>query len=322
MMQVKFWGVRGSLPQSNGTLEWLDHFKRLMSQFFSEGYTKAAEVEQFISSKSAPEIGGYGSDTTCVEVSSGGIGHTRSLIIDGGSGLKKYNDLLALNNFSQTEHHILLTHFHFDHTIGIPYFMPHFLKGHKIHYYSPDAHCEQYIKALFQKPTFPVPYAQLSAEIIFHQIKSYEKYQIQNFTVQAYCTDHSDACYGYKIRSASGKTYSHAVDNEIIRQHAGELQQDAGLYQDTNLLYIDAQYSEEDMKEKSGWGHGTFNRAFEICRHFNVEQVLLGHHDPSHNLEDIKTLTYQAVKYFEENPLPQEVRLKWMFAFDGQVVEL
>lgn len=318
MMQVKFWGVRGSLPQSNETLEWVYHFRGLMTQFFSEGYTKSVEIDQFISRKNPAEIGGYGSATTCVQVTDG-AGH---LMIDGGSGLKKYNDHLAQNGFSETEHHILMTHFHFDHTMGIPYFIPHFLKGHKIHYYSPDVNCEKYVKALFQKPTFPVPFEQLSAEIIFHHIKPYEKYQIQDFTVQAFSTDHSDTCYGYKVISSKGKTYSHAVDNEAIRKSIDDLKLDAGLYQNTNLLYIDAQYSEEDMKDKKGWGHGTSQRAFEICRHFNIEQVLLGHHDPSSDFSHMQKLSDEAVKYFENFPLPDKVKLKWTYAFDGMTIQL
>jgi phosphoribosyl 1,2-cyclic phosphodiesterase len=318
MMQVKFWGVRGSLPQSNETLEWVNHFKRLMTQFFEAGYSKSTEIDLFVAKKPVVEIGGYGSATTCVQVSS----PDGNLIIDGGSGLKKYNDSLALNAFVEKEHHILLSHFHFDHTMGIPYFIPHFLKGHKVHYYSPDQNCEKQVKALFKKPTFPVPFEQLSAEIIFHHIKPYEKYQIQNFTVQAFSTDHSDACYGFKITSSNGKSYSHAVDNEIIRRSANDLKEDAGLYQNTNLLYIDAQYSELDMIEKKGWGHGTSQRAFEICRHFNIEQVLLGHHDPSADISSLQKLSDQAQVYFEKNPLPDEVKLRWALAFEGMTIEL
>lgn len=317
-MQVKFWGVRGSLPQSNETLEWANHFKRLMNQFFEAGYSKSSEIDVFFSKKSLPEIGGYGSATTCVHVSA----PHGNLIIDGGSGLKKYNDHLAQSQYSQTEHHILLTHFHFDHTMGLPYFIPHFLKGHKVHYYSPDVNCEKQVKALFQKPTFPVPFEQLSAEITFHHIEPYDKHQIQGFTVQAYSTDHSDACYGFKISAANGKTYSHAVDNEIVRQSLTDLKQDAGLYQNTNLLYIDAQYSESEMTEKTGWGHGTSQRAFEICRHFNVEQVLLGHHDPSSDLSRMQKLSDQAVKYFENSAWPESQKLKWAFAFDGMTIQL
>jgi len=263
-------------------------------------------------------VGGYGSATTCVQVST----PDGNLLIDGGSGLKKYNDQLAVNHFTDKEHHILLSHFHFDHTMGIPYFLPHFLKGHKVHYYSPDANCEKYVKALFQKPTFPVPFEQLSAEIIFHHLKPYEKYQIQNLTVQAFSTDHSDACYGFKITSSQGKTYSHAVDNEIIRKSVDDLKQDAGLYQNTNLLYIDAQYSEQDMNEKKGWGHGTSQRAFEICRHFGIEQVLLGHHDPGASISSLQKLSDEAVKYFENNPASTTVKLKWAYAFDGMAIQL
>lgn len=287
-----------------------------MTQFFEQGYSRSSDIDLFLTSRPAPEVGGYGSATTCLTVAEG-TGH---LIIDGGSGLKKYNDELARNNFVKTEHHILLTHFHFDHTMGIPYFVPHFLNGQQIHYYCVDENCEKFVKSLFQKPFFPVPYQQLSADIQFHQIKPYEKNKIQGFTVEAFRTDHSDVCHGFKITSPNGKVYSHAVDNEVIRQSVDALGLDAGLYQKTDLLYIDAQYTEQEMKQKTGWGHGTADRALQICHHFNIEQVLLGHHDPSHNLEDIKNLVEKTRNHVEQNPALQKI--KWNYTYEGLEIDL
>jgi phosphoribosyl 1,2-cyclic phosphodiesterase len=145
-MRIKFWGVRGSIPHSLDTHGWVRHFEKIMNDFFQSGFNCAEEISSYIKSKKPEAIGGFGVSTTCVEVSDAG----RSLIIDGGSGIKAIGEAGA-----PIEYHILITHFHFDHIIGLPFFLPHYRKGCKIHYYSSHDETERIVKSLFQKPIFP-----------------------------------------------------------------------------------------------------------------------------------------------------------------------
>lgn len=311
-MLIKFWGVRGSIPHSLDTLAWVTHIEKVMQDFFKLGYTSAGDIHKFTESKAPPELGGFGTATTCVQLSD----NNQSIIIDGGSGIKSMSDE---NINASGEYHILISHFHFDHIMGLPFFLPHFRSDSKINYYSVHPETEEIIRRLFQKPTFPVTFENLSAEIKFHTLKPYEPNGVNGFKVTPYKTDHPDACYGFKIEK-NGKVYAHAVDNEAVRKNRSELGRDAGLYENVDLVYFDAQYSEEDMNLKKGWGHGTSDRGFEICSHFGIRQILFAHHDPAFSIEDSWKQKEDTQKLYNEKY--SHLKLKWDFAFEGQTIKL
>ncbi len=313
-MRIKFWGVRGSLPSSLDPQQWSVHFEELMNQFFDEGYQKKTDVARFLQSKPKQVVGGFGTATTCVEISSS----FGNLIIDGGSGLRSLSDSLPSHD-SINEYHILMTHFHFDHILGLPFFSPHFTKGKKIHYYMVQPEGEKIIRDLFKRPIFPVGFEHLEANIEFHQIEAHQKSSINGFDVTAYLMDHPDPCYGFRVEK-NGKVYAHAVDNEAIRTTKAQLGVDGGLFEKAQLMFFDAQYEESDMSIKKGWGHGTCDRGFEVAVHFGVQQILFAHHDPSFSIEDIGLQKKKAEISFKEK-FPT-LKVKWDFAVESQVVEL
>lgn len=316
-MRIKFWGVRGSLPSSLSPQEWTKHIEELMYQFFDQGFQKKADIERFLQTRSVAAVGGFGTATSCVEV----IAQKRSLIIDGGSGLRNLSDHLAKQNQFDppNEYYFLMTHFHFDHILGLPFFAPHFSKGKKINYYIVQDEGEKVIRDMFKKPIFPVGFEHLEAQVTFHKIKPYKKIQINGFDVTPYLMDHPDPCYGFRVEHG-GKVYAHAVDNEAIRTTKAQLGEDAGLFEKANLMFFDAQYDESDMSMKKGWGHGTCDRGFEIARHFGVQQILFAHHDPSFSIEDIDVKQKKAEISFKEQF--SDIKVRWDFAVEGQEIEI
>ena len=317
-MQIKFWGVRGSLPLAAGIEKSLEHLESVLKQFLNSGYKTESDISTFIQSRSLPELIGYGQNTTCVEVAA----ESKNLIIDGGSGIKTYNDYLALEKRDQQQHHILMTHFHYDHIMGLTFFTPHFLPLHEVHYYAVQSEYSKHIKDLFKKPLFPVGFEHLKARIHFHELKPYVASDVNGFRVTPYKLDHPDECFGFRIEK-NGKVYAHAVDHESDRLTPQDLGQDVGLFQNADLLYFDAQYLESEMVEKKGWGHGTFTRAFEVCSTYHIKQVVLAHHDPSYGTKDIQKLVESGENYFKEIARSQKIEhLKWNFSYDGQLIKL
>lgn len=312
-MDIKFWGVRGSIPHSLDTLGWSQHFEEIMKDFLAKGFNKAEDIPHYIQSRHPAEIGGFGTATTCVEISEAG----QSIIIDGGSGIKTKSDRGDFND--QKEFHIFISHFHSDHIMGLPFFVPHFIKGYTINYYAVHDEVESIIRKLFKKPIFPVGFESLGAEIKFHKLHLHEKNVVNGFAVTPYKMDHPDPCYGFRVER-NGKVYAHAVDNEAVRLSSAELGADADIYKNADLVYFDAQYEEQDMTAKKGWGHGTCDRGFEVCANFNIKQILFAHHDPAFSIQNSWNQKKKATETYQKKYA--NLDLKWDFAYEGQVVKL
>jgi len=320
-MRVKFWGVRGSLPVANSNQQKLEHIKQVLNLFKSSSYSQSGDIEKFLAETELRKTIGYGQATSCVELQNP-HNPMENIIIDGGSALKIYNDFLSNHRREKTKHHILMTHFHYDHIMGLPFFAPHFIAGHEVHYYSVQPECEAVVRGLFAKPIFPVAYESLPAKIFFHQLKPYETQFLNGFAMTPYKMDHPDPCFGFRIER-NGKVYSHAVDHESVRITPTELGQDAGIFPNADLLFFDAQYTEAEMPERTGWGHGTFTRAFEVCALYNIKRVILAHHDPSYGTLEMRALETKARQEFEAYKNQKNIsHLKWSFGCDGEEIEL
>jgi len=325
-LSIKYWGVRGSLPSSKTPQGWCAHIEGVLKHFFNSGCKEASDIQKFIENYELPNLGGYGTATTCVEVST----TKQQLIIDGGSGIR----ILSEKMMSGTTHtstrgpfHIFMTHFHWDHLIGLPFFTPHFMPGANIHYYGVQKDLEKLIRGVFQKPYFPVPYEALAAKVHFHVLQPYKPIQLGNMTITPYQLDHPDPCWGYKI-VCQDKVYSHCVDTEGTRVSQEELGPDLPLYQGVDLMYFDAQYTFPELAEKANWGHSAAQIGLDIAFREGVKQVLFAHHDPGASIQQINEIRQQTMEYYnwrlqhakQSNEPISEV--KWDFAYDGLEVIL
>ena len=315
-MKIKFWGVRGSLPGQAYSFEGAERIRRILKLYTNSEYSATNDLDRFIQSLSHVELNGYGTATTSVQVFSARHGD-KNIIIDGGSGIRYISDAVAAKKYVQKEYHIFITHFHLDHIIGLPFFTPHFLTGHKINYYSVQPECEEIVRSVFKKPIFPVGYEDLNATIQFINLKPYETKMVNGFAVTPYKLDHPDPCYGFRVEH-DGKVYAHAVDSEIQRRTEIDLGMDSGLYKSADMIYIDAQYAEEEMLHKKGWGHGTFERAFELSHHFKIKQVCMAHYDPNASDESIESFKLRAEKFYEERK--DEYKFNWKFVHETEIV--
>jgi len=321
-MKVKFWGVRGSLPASPTPAQWVVDIESLFHGFFKAGHHRPDEIRGYLSSLPITSVGGFGTATTCAEVYT----EKARIIIDGGSGIRNLGEALLRRGELRKPFHIFLTHFHWDHLIGLPFFVPHFIPGAHIHYYAVQPELESILRGKFKRPNFPVPFEGLRADIKFHIMEPRQPILIDGMKVTPYQLDHPDPCWGFKVE-AEGKVYSHCVDTEGTRQSRESLGLDLPLYQGVDLMYYDAQYTLPDLAEKANWGHSAAQIGLDIAFRESIKYVLFAHHDPGADTRQIENLMVQALEYYNykiENGEEGKIikPLKWEFAYEGMEIDL
>lgn len=324
-LSLKFWGVRGSLPSSMSPHGWRSHFENVLRDFSAQNNKDSHAVTKFMQNQDLPYIGGYGTGTTCIEVNS----LKTQLIIDGGTGIRALSEKIMSGTYVPVKgpFHIYMTHFHWDHVIGLPFFTPHFISGTQIHYYGVHKDLENLIKGVFKKPYFPVPYEQLASKIYFHVLEPRKPFKINDMTLTPYLLDHPDACWGVKVES-QGKSYSHCVDTEGTRVSRDELGEDLPLYQNSDMMYFDAQYTFPELAEKANWGHSAAQIGLDLAFREGIKKVLFAHHDPGATTEQIKEIKRQTKEYYQwrvdhAHECKEEIfEVDWDFAYEGLEIKI
>ncbi len=324
-MKVKLWGVRGSLPAAPDQSSVLNKIKKALNSFVDfQKQNPEVSVQDFLSS-SESHLRCYGGHTSCLEIFSDQI----QLIVDGGSGIRPLAEhmMLGAAGLGRAEIHILMTHFHWDHLIGLPFFTPLFIPGNKIHFYAVQEDLEENIRRMFTKPNFPVPFEALGSEIFFHRLEPRRSKKFADIEVTPYQLDHPDPCWGYRFERL-GRAYAHCVDTEGVRVSPDDLGEDVKLYRGVQAMTFDAQYSFEEAAEKINWGHSSAPIGLDIAMRERIPKVFFMHHDPSADDEQIQKLEAKTREYYDKRQLAlsqsgqQPFEVEWCFARDGIVFDV
>ncbi len=320
-LTIKLNGVRGSLPTPLKPKKVEERVRKLITEFSESGQ----EVESFLQSLKIKDFGGYGGNTACLDVQT----EEYQIIIDAGSGIRELGEKLLAGpcGKGQGSVDLLFTHFHWDHLVGLPFFIPLFIPGNTINIYSVQPGLEDMFRHMFQKPYFPVPYERLGANIEYHQLKARAPKMFGDIQITPYQLDHPDPCWGYKIEN-SGKAVSYCVDTECTRASKVDLGSDLPLYQDIDLMIFDAQYTFSEAMEKIDWGHASAPVGLDIALREGIKRVLFVHHDPAASDEKIAEAEEQTRNYYracinegQRNKLPIS-EVDWEFGYEGMEIKL
>lgn len=323
-MRVRLWGVRGSLPSPVLPERLRFRLEEALTQFERlKDKNLPITASQFIDTLPVHLTGGYGGNTSCAEITHG----SSRLLIDGGSGLRAFSDLITKTEPQTDEYHIYFTHFHWDHLIGLPFFAPMYMKGKTVHCYAVHENLEDSLRTLFTKPNFPVPYEVVKKQIRLHKLEPRVKTRIGELELTPYQLDHPDPCWGARVEAA-GKSLAWCVDTEGTRVSGEEMGADQALYKNADLMIFDAQYSFGEALEKINWGHSSGPIGIDIAIREGVKQALFVHHDPAADCATIFEAEEQTRQYYDELLRARKhsglkaPELVWRFAREGDTIQL
>ncbi len=249
-MQVRFWGTRGSLA------------------------------------KPGPGTVRYGGNTSCVEVRSAS---GTLVVIDCGTGAHGLGEALMAEPVQPVHGHLLISHTHWDHIQGIPFFAPLFAPENEWDIYGPNSlsqSIQETLSGQMQYTYFPVTLDALDAKIRYHDLVEGE-FRVGDITIRSHYLNHPALTLGYRLE-ADGHSVVYSCDHEPYARSpstdSGGLGdqdlQHANFLRGADLVIHDAQYTEAEYPGKIGWGHSTAEYAVDICNAVGVKQLALTHHDP------------------------------------------
>jgi phosphoribosyl 1,2-cyclic phosphodiesterase len=214
-----------------------------------------------------------GGNTACLEVCAG---DTR-IILDAGTGLRALgNERMAGGPRHST---ILLSHLHWDHVCGLPFFTPVYVPGHRVEIASgPNGvlPLDEAIRSVFRAPFFPVDFADLGGQVTTRELRASERFTIGDIEITMARLNHPDPVYGFRLEHG-GHSIVYATDTEHFACVDPTLKQ---LAAGADVLVYDAQYTPDEYPSKVGWGHSTWQAGAELARAAGVPQLVLFHHDP------------------------------------------
>ncbi|MDM8518765.1 MBL fold metallo-hydrolase [Anaerolineales bacterium HSG6] len=316
-MKIKFWGTRGSIPTAISS----DYVKQKIRQAL-EGAAgldldNEAVLNRYLDRLPITVAGTAGGNTPCIEIRS----DDQLLIIDAGSGLRVLGLDLMGKGFAKGHHRadFLITHTHWDHIQGFPFFTPAFIPHNRFTFYSPFEDLEDRLRKQQDELFFPVPTSYMSARFKFNIIKPNEWYEIGRFKVYPMRLSHPGIAYGYRIDDGE-KSIVCATDSEYKRVDPASTEEYVKLFKDTDLLIFDAQYSLTQALDRPDWGHSTALMGAELARRAGAKQLALSHHDPTSSDETIWEAKDQAEAYFMHHP--SEYDCEVIVAYDGLTIEV
>jgi phosphoribosyl 1,2-cyclic phosphodiesterase len=317
MKCVRFWGTRGSLPVSLTASGVRQKIIAALRGAAGRTFASDSELDAYVDSLGFAVSGTFGGHSPCVEIETGG---SEYVLCDLGSGVRPFGQkaLARHGAASPQTYHIFMSHMHWDHIMGFPFFTPAYLKGNRLRIYGGHAGLEEALRRQHCAPSFPVDFSALGADIEFVRLDPGQEYEVAGLKVRLMLQRHAGDSYGYRFTSA-GRTLIYSTDSEHNLADPAETTRFVDFFRDADLVIFDAMYSLADtISVKADWGHSSNIVAVELCQMAGARHLCLFHHEPLHGDEAIVRVLTDTQRFEEISRTGKPLRVT--AAYDGMEI--
>jgi phosphoribosyl 1,2-cyclic phosphodiesterase len=297
-MKVKFWGTRGSIPVSMTTVDVRYKLRQALLSAAKQSALNEATVDGFIDALGFEVAGTYGGHSSCLQLVADGC---EQVILDMGTGARPLAQSLLAQHGAGTPqtYHVFMSHVHWDHIMGFPFFTPIYLPGNRIIIHACHPGVEEAFRRQHGGPSFPVEFAQLAAQIEFDVLLPGQTYSIAGYNVSAHLQRHAGDSYGWRFERA-GKSLVYSTDSEHQLDDTVAWAGMVKFFDAADAVVFDAMYSLADaVSVKADWGHSSNIVGVELCQEAKAKRLVMFHHEPAY--DDVQILgVLNETRRFEE----------------------
>ena len=265
-MLIRFWGSRGSIPTPLGYRAVRSKLREALLVARGHRLDSLEAIDNFLVKELPFSVSGtYGGNSSCVEIEAGGDEY---VLCDLGSGVREFGNALIAKQgpAKKSRFNVFLSHTHWDHIMGFPFFTPSYIPGNVIRIHG----CHKEMREVFirqqSNPCFPIDFRALGATIEFVELEPGRSYEIDGLSVKAIKQNHPSDSYGFRF-TKNGKSMVYSTDSEHKFDVLTEDYPFVEFFRDADLLIFDAQYSLADqISIKEDWGHSSNMIAVELAQ--------------------------------------------------------
>lgn len=317
-MQIKLWGVRGSLPAPEADAVYKDKIKKILEKSIEQNINSSEKIDSFINNLPGRLKSNFGGNTTCVTVKSDS---GKLYIIDCGTGIRPLGDEIIQTEEGRgnADIKIFMTHTHWDHVQGLPFFKPIYIPGNKLTFYSPIKDLQARFEYQQDFRFFPVKFEDMGAEKVFKTLKRDEVIEPEKgLQIDFLPLKHPGGSFAYRFRQ-NGKTFIFCTDAEFTGEFVEKIPPYGyDFFKDADLLVIDSQYTLDESFIKLYWGHTSYTMAVNCGIRWGVKKLILTHHEPSYSDDKLCTNLSEAKDHLSKMDSDMEIDI----AIEGTIFNL
>ena len=279
MKRLRFWGTRGSLPVALTAADVRAKLLRTLRAAHGHTLDSDAAREAFLDTLPFATAGTYGGHSSCVQLDNGGPEY---FVCDMGSGLRPFGQWAMSRRVAGQAQtfHIFMSHLHWDHIMGLPFFVPAFIAGNRVVFYGSHVELEAALRRQQERPSFPVDFSIFGAKLEFVHVEPGRQINVAGVGVTSMLQRHTGDSYGWRFES-NGKVVVYSTDSEHPLADPAHTERFVRFFDRADLVIFDAMYSLADaISVKADWGHSSNIVGVELCQLAHARQLCLFHHEP------------------------------------------